>query len=56
MTANPWDKLLADAVRLRETRRPFDVGAGLLSLGEVREAQFWEAAGHDHAFRPSPRP
>ncbi|MFF0198714.1 hypothetical protein ACFYT5_37990 [Streptomyces anulatus] len=33
MTANPWEKLFADAdARVREPRRPFDVGAGLRRL------------------------
>ncbi|MFH8692867.1 hypothetical protein ACH4EC_39290 [Streptomyces anulatus] len=33
MTANPWEKLFADAdARVRELRRPFDVGAGLRRL------------------------
>ena len=40
VTANPRGKLLADAARIRGTCRPFDVGVGLLSLGQDREAQF----------------
>ncbi|MFJ6493728.1 hypothetical protein [Streptomyces californicus] len=33
MTASPWEKLFEDAdTRVRETRRPFDVGAGLRRL------------------------
>ncbi|MBT2429644.1 hypothetical protein J7F02_29585 [Streptomyces sp. ISL-112] len=53
MTANPWGKLLADAARLRETRRPFDVGVGLLSLGD-REAQFWKKQVTTTLFDPGP--